>query len=78
MANWFYKQNKLLQIILLIIPFVGWIVELIVRWSSFLETKSLWNLVCALVFTFIGWAWILNVLDIIWLVLFDHLIGANA
>lgn len=78
MAKWFYSQNRLLQIIVLIIPIVGWIVELCIRWSSFLESKSLWNLIWALIFTFIGWGWFLNVLDIIWLVLSGHLIGADA
>ena len=30
---WFNKQNRLIQIILLILPIVGWVTELLVRLS---------------------------------------------
>lgn len=78
MAKWFYSQNRLLQCIVLILPVIGWIFELIIRWSSFLETKSLWNLIWAILFTFVGWGVVLEILDIIWLCLVGHLIGAKA
>jgi len=78
MAKWFYSQSRLIQVILLIIPFVGWIVELIVRWSSWLESKSVINLVFALIFTFLGWTWILAILDLIYLCVTGHLFGAKA
>ena len=29
--KWFEKQDRIVKIILLIIPFVGWIVEVLVR-----------------------------------------------
>jgi len=78
MAKWFYKQSKLIQVILLILPLVGWIVELLVRWSSFISRKSAWNLLWAIIFTFFGWTWILAVIDLIYLLLVGHLIGAKA
>lgn len=76
MATWFNKQSRLIQIILLLIPFVNWIVEILVRWSAFLKTKSLITLIVAILVTFAGLAfgWI----DLIWCLLFKHLIFANA
>lgn len=73
MDNWFHKQSKIIQIILLIIPFVGWIVDLLVRWSAFLRNKSLVNLVMALIITFLGEFWILTILDAIWIALNNKL-----
>ena len=76
MAKWFNKQSRLAQIILLLIPFVNWIVEILVRWSAFLKTKNVITLISAIVVTFfgvfIGW------LDCIWCLLFKHLIFAKA
>ncbi|MDE6550021.1 MAG: hypothetical protein K2M44_00765 [Clostridia bacterium] len=76
MATWFNKQSRLIQIILLIIPFVNWIVEVCVRWSAFLKTKNIITLITAIVVTFgglfIGW------LDAVWCLLFKHMIFAKA
>ena len=76
MATWFNKQSRLVQIILLLIPFVNWIVEICVRWSAFLKTKSIITLITAIVVTFLGVfvGWI----DMIWCLLFKHLIFAKA
>lgn len=69
--TWFHNQSKLIQIILLILPFIGWIVDALVRWSAFLkntdlkETNNVINLVMALVITFLGEFWILTILDAI-------------
>lgn len=39
--KWLHKQSKLVQILLLAIPFlVNWVVELLVRWSKFLRNTS--------------------------------------
>ena len=67
--TWYHKQDKLVQIILLIIPFVGWIVDLLVRWSAYLRNKSTLNLIMALVVTFLGEFWILTVLDAVFIAL---------
>lgn len=77
MAKWFYKQNLLIQILLLLIPGVNWIVEICVRWSAWLKTKSLLTLVFAILVTIpsgivFGW------LDLIWLIIFRHLLFAKA
>ena len=64
MATWFNKQSRLVQIILLLIPVVNWVVEILVRWSAFLKTKSLITLIVAILCTFFGLAfgWI----DLVW------------
>lgn len=74
-AKWFYKQSLLVKVILLLIPVVNWFVEVLVRWSAWMKTKDLITLVVAVIVTFggaiIGW------LDIIWLLLFGHLLFAK-
>ncbi len=63
--TWFHKQSKILQIVLLIIPFVGWIVDLLVRWSAFIKNQSAVNIIMALVITLFGEFWIFTILDAI-------------
>ncbi len=69
--KWFSKQSKLVQVLLLLIPFVNWITELVVRWSTWNQKGGLIRLVICLVVTFgglvIGW------LDAIWVLLTGHL-----
>ncbi len=75
-ATWFNRQSRLVQILLMLIPVVNWITEILVRWSAFLKTRSLITLVVAILVTFFGLAfgWI----DLIWILLFKHLIFARA
>ena len=63
--EWFNKQSNLVKFILLILPFIGWICELVIRWSIVLKDASVLNIVVALVYTFLGWAWVLGVIDAI-------------
>ena len=71
---WFHKQSKLIQIILLIIPFVGWIMEILVRWSAWLKNREVLNLVVALVVTFTSWIPIIHWIDAVWVELNNKLI----
>ncbi len=71
--TWFHKQDKIIQIVLLIIPLVGWIVDLLVRWSAFIKKNTTINLVMALLITFLGEFWILTILDGIWIALNNKL-----
>ena len=71
--KWFNKQSVLLKVILLIIPVVGWVVECLVRLSVMLRTKSVLHIVVFFVFLFVGWGWVLNVIDLIYMVLTGHL-----
>lgn len=74
--KWFNSQSTLLKVILLIIPFVGWVVELLVRLSVMLTKKDVVSIVVFLLFVFVGWAWFLCLIDLIYLVLKGHLILA--
>lgn len=70
MLKKFNEFDKLIRFLLLIIPFVGWITEMVIRWSVFLEKKSLVSLLMAIIYTFTGWALVLCVIDAV-LVLLD-------
>jgi len=72
MKKWFDSQSRLVQIILLLIPFVNWIVEIGVRWSKALNDKDVVSIVMAVVVTIVGlpFGWI----DLVWCLLFNHLI----
>ncbi len=73
MDKWFHSLNKLIQVILLLIPGVNWIVEIIVRWSAVLRKGGLISIIVAIIVTIpsgiiIGW------LDAIWTLLFNKLL----
>ena len=70
--TWFNRQSRLIQIILLLIPGVNWIVEIFVRWSTFLKRGGLIRLVVSIVVTIFGlvFGWI----DLIWVLLFKKLL----
>ena len=72
--KWFNSQDRLVQVILLVIPFVGWIVECLVRLMVALRTKSIIHIVVLLLFLFVGWTWILCVIDLVYLILKGNLI----
>lgn len=76
MAKWFYKQNILVQIILMLIPGVNWVVELCVRWSAWTSRPTLPTLICAILTIPFGiiFCWV----DLVWLLLFRHLLFAKA
>ena len=71
--TWFHNQSKVIQIILLILPLIGWIVDLLVRWSAFIKKNTAVNLIMALVITIFGGFWILTILDAIMIVLNNKL-----
>lgn len=73
--KWFNKQSRLVQILLLLIPVVNWVIEIGVRWSVALKTKSLIHILIAILVTFfgLGFGW----LDLIWVLLFNHLVLAK-
>lgn len=75
--KWFNSQSVLLKAILLLIPFVGWVVECLVRLSVMLRTKSVVHIVVFLVFLFVGLSWVLGVIDCIYMLLTGRLILAD-
>lgn len=68
--SWFNKQSRLVQIVLLLIPFVNWVVEIIVRVTAVLEKPTTENILGAILSLFgviLGWV------DLVWVLLFNHL-----
>lgn len=74
--KWFNSQSTLLKVILLILPFVGWVVELLIRLSVALRKKDVVSIVVFVLFLFIGWSWILCLIDLIYMVVTGHLLFA--
>lgn len=72
--KWFHSQDKLVQVILLIIPVVGWFAEILVRWSAWLKNKVTISLVVALVVTFTGWLPFIHWIDALWVALYNKLL----
>jgi len=69
--KWFNHQSRLVQIILLLIPGVNWITEVIVRVSAVIEKPTAENIlgfIFGLIIPVFGW------LDLIWVLLFNHLL----
>lgn len=70
--SWFNKKSRLIQILLLLIPFVNWVTEIVVRVTGMLEKPTLTNILGFILVLFfglpVGW------LDLIWVLLFNHLI----
>ena len=71
--KWFKKQNRLVQILLLLIPGLNWVVEMLVRWSLALRTKNLIHIIVAILII-PGVGIVLGWLDLIWVVLHKRLI----
>lgn len=73
--KWFNKQSRLVQILLLLIPFVNWIVEIAVRFSIALRTKDIVHVLIAILILIVGlpFGWI----DLVWVLLFNHMLLAK-
>ena len=70
--TWFNKQSRLVQLLLLLIPFVNWITEIVVRWSTWMKKGGLLRLIiCVLVTIPSGIAF--GILDFVWVLLFKKL-----
>ena len=69
--KWFDGQSRLIKIILLVLPIVGWVVEVLVRISAFIRKNSTVNLV-GMIIAIIG-NWIFSVIDLIVLIVTGHL-----
>ncbi len=67
----FKKLPRLVQILLLLIPGIGWITEIVVRLSAFLNGKATNQIISLILAIFIPiFSWI----DLIWVILFKKLI----
>lgn len=68
----FKKLSKIVQLILLVIPPIGWFTEIAVRLSAFIHGKSKNQLIMLLVAIPFGLA--LQFVDFVWVLLYDKLI----
>lgn len=67
----FKKLPRLVQILLLLIPGIGWITEIVVRLSAFLNGKATNQIIALILAIFIPvFSWV----DLIWVILFKKLI----
>lgn len=71
---WFKKQHIALQIALLLIPVVGWIVDLLVRLSLLLKTSHVYHIGSFVVVLVFGWLWAPVALDAVSLILSKKII----
>lgn len=68
--KWFDSQDKLIRIILLVIPFVGWIVEILLRVSCLLKKQTPINIIGLVLFAVTGL--IVTYCDLVWILLNGH------
>lgn len=76
MAKKFQKLPRLVQFLLLFIPGVNWITEIVVRVSAVFEKASLRNIIGLIIAIFAGF--VFGWVDLIWVLLFKHLILCKA
>ena len=73
--KWFNSLPRLVQFVLLLIPFVGWIVEIYVRLTAMLQKTTTQNILGFVLFLFFGS--VLAYVDLVWVLLFKHLLLAD-
>lgn len=76
MAKKFQKLSRLVQIILLLIPGVNWITEIVVRVSAVIEKTTVRNVIGVILGVCVGF--VFGWVDLIWVLLFKHLIFCKA
>lgn len=74
--KWFKKQERLIRVLLLIIPGVNYVVEILLRCSIYLRRKSLVSLILAII-AIIPSGIALGIIDAIWTLLFDDVLLAE-
>ena len=71
--TWFNKQSRLVQLLLLLIPFFNWMTEIVVRWTTYFKKGGLVRLIICVLVTIpsgIAFGWI----DFVWVLLFKKLL----
>ena len=64
MEKWFSKLDFLSQAILIVIPFIGYLVEIGVRVFAVIRLHSKKNIAGLVIFVLLGWALLLNIIDV--------------
>lgn len=75
MVEKFNKLGKLVRVILLLIPFVNWVTELVLRFSNYVDKKQNVQLVIAILA--IPFGVIIGLLDCICVLVADKLLATN-
>ena len=75
--KWFEEQSLVLKIILIVLPFVGWVMEILIRVSAYLRNKNTMDLVLLILFIVLGWTWIPLIIDVIYLATKGHIFLAG-
>ena len=75
--QWFEKQSLAVKIILIILPLVGWVMEILIRISAYTRSKNNMDLVLLIVFLLLGWTWIPLIIDVIYLATKGHIFLAG-
>ena len=76
MAKKFQKLPRLAQILLLLIPGVNWITEIVIRVSAVFEKTDTRNILGVILGVCVGF--VFGWVDLIWVLLFKHLILCKA
>ncbi|MBR0193886.1 MAG: hypothetical protein IJQ40_00615 [Bacilli bacterium] len=72
--KWFNSQSRLVQVIIFILPIVGWVVEILVRLSALLRKQSTTNILGFVLYLLVGGLWIPVLIDLVYLILKGKLI----
>lgn len=75
--QWFEKQSLAVKIILIILPLVGWVMEILIRISAYTRSKNNMDLVLLIVFLLLGWTWVPLIIDVIYLATKGHIFLAG-
>lgn len=70
--KWFEQQSLLLKIILLVIPFVGWVVEILIRVSAVIRKQSVINIVGLVIGVIGGLIW--AIVDLVFVIISGNLL----
>ena len=75
--KWFEEQSLVLKIILIILPMVGWVMEILIRVSAYVRKKNTMDLILLVIFILLGWTWIPLIVDVVFLATKGHLFMAT-
>ena len=64
--KWFEEQALWLKIVLLVLPFVGWVMEILIRVSAVIRKSSTLNIVGLVIGVIGNWFW--SVIDLIYMI----------
>ena len=70
--KWFEEQALWLKIVLLVIPFVGWVMEILIRVSAVIRKSSVLNIVGLVIGVFGNIIW--AIVDLVYMILKGQLL----